>query len=134
NLNTSNAAASKRAREGTCELGFWCIKGTQNEETHQFDLRIDHSVSAWSQIVRSEVQSPRAASRALDAAAAPGDYPHLHGFGRRELRDLGRSGYRDTTARASGIDPRCCRYRRVQASPPARRRPHMSTYDPELIV
>src|ERR1019366_738797 len=34
---------------------FWCIKGTQSEETHQFDVRIDHGVSAWSQIVRSEV-------------------------------------------------------------------------------
>jgi hypothetical protein len=34
---------------------FWCIKGTQSEDTHQFDGRIDHRVSAWSQIVRSEV-------------------------------------------------------------------------------
>jgi hypothetical protein len=34
---------------------FWCIKGTQSEETHQFDVRIDHGVSAWFQIVRSEV-------------------------------------------------------------------------------
>jgi hypothetical protein len=25
---------------------FWCIKGTQSEETHQFDVRIDHGVSA----------------------------------------------------------------------------------------
>jgi len=35
--------------------GFWCITGTQSEETHRFDVRIDHGVSAWSQIVRSEV-------------------------------------------------------------------------------
>ena len=33
---------------------FWCIKGTQREETHQFNVDIDHGVSAWSQIVRSE--------------------------------------------------------------------------------
>jgi hypothetical protein len=33
---------------------FWCIKGTQREEMHQFNVHIDHGVSAWSQIVRSE--------------------------------------------------------------------------------
>src|ERR1700730_15483969 len=35
-------------------MWFWCIKGTQSEESQQFDVRIDHGVSAWSQIVRSE--------------------------------------------------------------------------------
>ena len=30
-------------------------QGPQTEETHQFDGRINHGVSAWSQIVRSEV-------------------------------------------------------------------------------
>jgi hypothetical protein len=39
----------------THQARSWCIKGTQSEETHQFDVRIDHGVSAWSQIVRSEV-------------------------------------------------------------------------------
>ena len=28
-------------------VGFWCIKGAQSDETHQFDVRIDHGVSAW---------------------------------------------------------------------------------------
>jgi hypothetical protein len=34
---------------------FWCIKGAQSKESQQFDVRIDHGVSAWSQIVRNEV-------------------------------------------------------------------------------
>jgi hypothetical protein len=33
---------------------FWCIKGAPSEESQQFDVRIDHGVSAWSQIVRNE--------------------------------------------------------------------------------
>ena len=36
-------------------IRFWCIKGAQSEESQRFDVRIDHGVSALSQIVRKEV-------------------------------------------------------------------------------
>jgi hypothetical protein len=44
-LQTLILAVLELAWQGS-DLGFCCIKGTQSEQMHQFDVRIDHGVSA----------------------------------------------------------------------------------------